>query len=98
MEARVPSPASSDSTDPFDVNESLVPIREPQGVGHSSVSFDGLLNNPLLLKEDLSEGCGGKLWPAGMVLAKYLLRRHRSDLANTTMSVITFSECNWDVS
>ncbi|KAI9778791.1 MAG: Methyltransferase-like protein 21D [Geoglossum umbratile] len=40
----------------------------------ATVDFDGLLRTPLRLKEDLSEGCGGKLWPAGMVLARYLLR------------------------
>ncbi|EYE93520.1 uncharacterized protein EURHEDRAFT_414342 [Aspergillus ruber CBS 135680] len=85
MEGHAPSPASADSTDPFDVSESLVPIRKPQEAGNSSVSFDGLLNDPLFLKEDLSEGCGGKLWPAGMVLAKYLLRQHQSDLANKSI-------------
>lgn len=92
MEGRECSPASSDSAAPFDVSESLVPIREPNGAGQSSVSFDGLLSNPLLLKEDLSEGCGGKLWPAGMILAKYLLRRRRSELTDKTMSVTTITQ------
>ena len=94
MGGRDPSPALSDLA-PFDVNESLVPVREPQGIGHSNISFDGFLSEPLRLKEDLSEGCGGRLWPAGMVLAKYFLRRYRTGLADKTMSVITVIERNW---
>ena len=94
MGGRDPSPALSDLA-PFNVNESLVPVREPEGIGHSNVSFDGLLSEPLRLKEDLSEGCGGRLWSAGIVLAKYFLRRHCTDLADKTMSVITVSVRNW---
>ena len=92
MGGRDPSPALSD---PFNVNESLVPVRESQGIGHSNISFDSFLSEPLRLKEDLSEGCGGRLWPAGMVLAKYFLRRYRTGLADKTMSVITVIERNW---
>ncbi|KAL5366425.1 putative methyltransferase-domain-containing protein [Aspergillus floccosus] len=69
-------------SDAFDISESLVPVRDRKAAGHSTVSFGGLLKEPLLLKEDLKEGCGGQLWPAGMVLATYLLRQRRADLAN----------------
>jgi len=80
-------PGSANSNDTFNISESLVPPREIKAAGQSHVSFNGLLQKPLLLKEDLKEGCGGQLWPAGMVLAKYLLRRHNSTLVNKTMSV-----------
>ncbi|OJJ49507.1 hypothetical protein ASPZODRAFT_958567 [Penicilliopsis zonata CBS 506.65] len=69
----------------FSLSESLVPPRDLKTAGISSVTFDGLLEVPLHLKEDLKEGCGGQLWPAGMVLAKYLLRQHKSDLIDKTI-------------
>jgi hypothetical protein len=81
------SPSSSDLVATFDVSEYLVPVRELKSAGNTLVSFDGLLEEPLILKEDLKEGCGGQLWPAGIVLAKYLLRQHRNNLSNKTMSV-----------
>ncbi|PYI10395.1 hypothetical protein BO78DRAFT_383501 [Aspergillus sclerotiicarbonarius CBS 121057] len=73
--------------DSIDINESLVPVRDLKPASQSSISFDGLLSSPLLLQEDLKEGCGGQLWPAGMVLSKYLLRQHHSRFLNKTMSV-----------
>ncbi len=84
------SPDSGGFNDPFNISESLVPARETKQAGQSNVSFDGLLQRPLLLKEDLKEGCGGQLWPAGMVLAKYMLRQHRSSLVDKTMSVLFY--------
>ncbi|KAH8425668.1 Protein-lysine N-methyltransferase efm6 [Aspergillus melleus] len=78
-------PAPDGLNDDFEVSESLVPMRDLKAAEQNTVSFDGLLAEPLILKEDLKEGCGGQLWPAGMVLAKYLLRRHRSDLSNKTI-------------
>lgn len=89
MEDNIDS-SSADSPSVFDVSESLIPAREVKGIGHCSVSFDGLLSDPLLLKEDLAKGCGGQLWPAGMVLAKYLLRQSHPDIADKTMSVATY--------
>ena len=74
-------------TTPLDVSESLVPSREHKTAGVSSVSFDGLLDDPLLLKEDLKGGCGGQMWTAGMVLARYLLHHHRSSLSGKRMYV-----------
>lgn len=90
MEAHEASSVSSDSDAPFGISESLVPARELKAAGITSVSFDGLLQEPLLLKEDLKDGCGGQLWPAGMVLAKYMLREHRTDLLGKTMSVCPY--------
>jgi hypothetical protein len=72
---------------PFRINESLIPARETNAAGTITVSFNGLLKHPLLLREDLKEGCGGQLWPAGMVLAQYMIRTHHSDLIGKTMFV-----------
>ncbi|KAL2863032.1 putative methyltransferase-domain-containing protein [Aspergillus lucknowensis] len=78
-------PGSANSNESFNVSESLVPPRELKAAGQSQVSFDGLLQRPLLLRQDVKWGCGGQLWPAGMVLAKYLLRQHQSTLSNKTI-------------
>ncbi|OCK80892.1 hypothetical protein K432DRAFT_327426 [Lepidopterella palustris CBS 459.81] len=64
----------------FDISEDLVQSPEHKTAAISSVDFNGLLSTPLKLQEDLSEGCGGQLWPAGMVLSKYMLRKHKDDL------------------
>ncbi|KAH1474523.1 hypothetical protein KXX60_004639 [Aspergillus fumigatus] len=86
MEATIPDkPSSPNLVAAFDVSEHLVPVRELKPAGNTLVSFDGLLEEPLILKEDLKEGCGGQLWPAGIVLAKYLLRQHRNNLSNKTI-------------
>lgn len=84
-------PASSDSNldsifdAPFDVSVSLAPPRVNKAAATTTLDFEGLLKEPLLLKEDLKDGCGGQLWPAGMVLAQYLLRQHSTDLFGKTM-------------
>ncbi|EOA85813.1 uncharacterized protein SETTUDRAFT_151867 [Exserohilum turcica Et28A] len=67
--------------DGFAVSQDLVPPAPIKSAGISKVDFDGLLSPPLSLHEDLKNGCGGQLWPAGMVLSKYMLRRHRDDVA-----------------
>ncbi|KAI4144394.1 MAG: hypothetical protein LQ340_006661, partial [Diploschistes diacapsis] len=73
-----PSPSLSTSSppdfSPLSITEALVPVRPAKTAGQTSISFSGLLDPPLLLHEDLKEGCGGQLWPAGMVLAEYLLK------------------------
>jgi hypothetical protein len=77
--------------------EDLVHVPEYKAASLSSVDFDGLLATPLQLKEDLAEGCGGQLWPAGMVLAKYMLRSQRESLAGKSMfvrfAVVWITEC-----
>lgn len=86
-------PASPDSNPdaildvPFDVSVSLAPPRVNKAATTTTLKFGGLLKEPLLLKEDLTDGCGGQLWPAGMVLAQYLLSRHSTDLFGKSMWV-----------
>lgn len=81
---RSPSP-QSDPDLPFGIGDSFVPPREIKAAGTTSLTFDGLLKDPLLLKEDLKDGCGGQLWPAGMILAEYLLRQPLSQLSSKSM-------------
>ena len=61
--------------EPFEVPEDLIPARERKLAGQAPVSFSGRLDPPLLLHEDLKDGCGGQLWPAGIALAEFLLDR-----------------------
>ncbi|OJD16441.1 hypothetical protein AJ78_03382 [Emergomyces pasteurianus Ep9510] len=72
-------------SEPLAISESLVPARKPKTARTLLLSLDGLLKPPLRIKEDMKEGCGGKLWPAGVVLAKYMLRTHKSDLRGKTI-------------
>lgn len=62
-----------------------MPARAAKAPAITSVSFGDLVDPPLLLHEDLKDGCGGQVWPAGMVLAKYLLRHHKESLSQKTM-------------
>ncbi|THZ83252.1 hypothetical protein D6C84_05100 [Aureobasidium pullulans] len=62
----------------FGIGEELVPVRELKQAGVMELGFDGLLSTPLRLEEDLKKGCGGMLWPAGMVMGKYLMRQDRN--------------------
>ena len=74
---------------PFSISEDLIPSRVVKEPGVTALDFDGLLDPPLYLHEDLKEGCGGQLWPAGMVLAKFLLRK-KEEWRGKTMFV-----CSW---
>ncbi|KAJ5787419.1 hypothetical protein N7457_002409 [Penicillium paradoxum] len=90
IEIPVPAPVGPESSPPsspdgFSISESLAPPRELKAATTTDITFDGLLKEPLLLKEDLTNGCGGQLWPAGMTLAKYLLRRHAADLSDKSI-------------
>jgi hypothetical protein len=55
----------------------IAPEPETSVVGVSNLTFDGLLEDPgLQVEEDGgAAGCGGKLWPAGELLARYMIRR-----------------------
>ncbi|KAL8392663.1 hypothetical protein RB595_002746 [Gaeumannomyces hyphopodioides] len=64
------------------IDVDLTPLPEYKKAGTTTLDFDGLLSAPLRLHEDLSSGCGGQLWPAGMVLATHMLRYHRDRLAD----------------
>jgi hypothetical protein len=72
----------------FKISEDLVQLPVMKAALTAFVDFDGLLNPPLHLHEDLAQGCGGQLWPAGMALTKYMLSRHKDTLKHKTMSVI----------
>ncbi|KAJ5556904.1 hypothetical protein N7494_000819 [Penicillium frequentans] len=76
---------SSDTDVSFNVSTSLAPPRINKLPGTTSITFDGSLKEPLFLKEDLKNGCGGQLWPAGMVLAKYILHRYPSELSDKSI-------------
>ena len=78
---------SSGSEIAFTIPEELVPSRNEQVQPTISLDFDGSLKSPLILKQDLKEGCGGKTWPAGMVLAEYFLRCKLDTLQSKTMFV-----------
>lgn len=70
MTSRSPSP----DNDIFAIG--VVPERENKAAGTISTDFDGRLTEPLSLHEDLKDGCGGQLWPAGITLARYMLDYH----------------------
>ena len=59
-------------------------VKSPEHIPASikSIDFGGLLEPPLLLHEDLAAGCGGMLWPAGMRMAKYLLKMKKEEIRN----------------
>ncbi|KAK6951122.1 hypothetical protein Daesc_007652 [Daldinia eschscholtzii] len=76
---RSPSPEFS----PLAIGEDLSPLPAYKAAGTTATDFAGLLAEPLRLHEDLASGCGGQTWPAGMVLAKHMLRYHRDDMRNS---------------
>jgi len=78
-----------------EITEDLVPSRSEQLAETISLDFSELLRPPLTLKQDLTEGCGGKTWPAGMVLSKYLLRCRLEQLKAKTMFVRSGSLTLW---
>lgn len=78
--ATSPPRSPSPENDPFGFSEELVQAPQYLKANTQSLTFDGLLDPPLLLHEDLAAGCGGMLWPAGMRLAKYLLKTKREEI------------------
>jgi hypothetical protein len=77
--------ASDNDSGMFAISEDLVASAFRKSAGIATIDFDGLLSIPLKLHEDLKNGCGGMLWPAGMVLSKYLLRNHKHSLVGREM-------------
>lgn len=78
------SPPSDD--DPFlTLSEDLIASPPSLPSARIALSFSGLLSPPLLLESDPRPGCGGQLWPAGEVLAHYLLSCRMADLGGKTM-------------
>lgn len=82
------SRSSSPEFSPLAIGEDLTPLPEYKAPTTSSIDFSSLLADcPLRLHEDLKAGCGGQLWPAGMVLATHILRHHRDTLGTAKMFV-----------
>lgn len=82
------SDTGSDLLGTLTVSEDFVPSRTQKQASTNAVDFDGLLQeSPLKLHEDLANGNGGQAWPAGFVLAKYLLRKKRDELKHCSMFV-----------
>lgn len=81
--SRSPSPED----DVLAISTSLIPERAVKPAATTTITFDNLLppTRPLVLHEDLQEGCGGQLWPAGMVLSKYMLQYHKTSLKGRTV-------------
>jgi hypothetical protein len=93
-QATTNSPPSSPEKDFFAFGEDYVKSPEHIPATIESIDFDGLLDNPLLLHQDLAAGCGGMLWPAGMRMAKYLLKMKRDEMRNAeSMCVLAISDC-----
>ncbi|KAJ6440297.1 Nicotinamide N-methyltransferase [Purpureocillium lavendulum] len=74
------SRSSSPELDPVAVSEDLTPLPSLKQAGNSAIDFDGQLDAPLKVREDVRSGCGGQTWPAGLVLGKHMLRYHREEL------------------
>ncbi|KAF2769664.1 hypothetical protein EJ03DRAFT_256640, partial [Teratosphaeria nubilosa] len=75
--------------DVFNVSEDLVCSPTHKQASTGEVDFDGLLKDrPLKLHQDLAKGNGGQAWPAGHVLAKYLLRKKRDELKTCSILAI----------
>jgi len=81
MLSRSPSPGFS----PLAIGVDLTPLPSYKAASTTTIDFSSLLQPPLQLHEDLKSGCGGQLWPAGMVLAKHMLRHHRTTLKDARM-------------
>lgn len=84
--------SGSDSENlPFDISEELVQPRQRKAAGTQDFDLDGLLQPPLKLHEDVRNGNGGQVWPAGMTLATYLLRVKRDDIVGKSMLALSSS-------
>ena len=68
---------SDSELEPF--SEDLIPSAARLEARITETDFDGLLAQPLKLHEDLSKGCGGKIWQAGNILASYVLQNFDAD-------------------
>ncbi|CCC12438.1 hypothetical protein SMACR_06518 [Sordaria macrospora] len=78
MSAR--SRSLSPEFDPLAFDQDFTPLPEYKAATDTALDFNGLLPEPLKLHQDLRTGCGGQLWPAGMTLAKHMLRYHADKL------------------
>jgi hypothetical protein len=84
MASRSPSPDFY----PLSIGDDFTPVPTYKAASTTSIDFSGLLKPPLKLHEDLKNGCGGQLWPAGMVLARQMLRYHQNSMKDSRMCVL----------
>ncbi|CAJ2503283.1 Uu.00g106770.m01.CDS01 [Anthostomella pinea] len=82
----VPEASPSPELSPCAFGVDFTPLPAYKAAGTTETDLAGLLVKPLRLHEDLSPGCGGQLWPAGMMLAQHMLRHHREDLRESRMT------------
>ena len=80
------SGSADDELSILSISEDLVPSPILIPSQQVTLAFDGLLHPPLVLQTNEKQ-CGGKLWPAGMVLAEYLLRNKMAEVQGKTMFV-----------
>ena len=80
------SNSANDEPSILSISEDLVPSPIPIPSQQVTLAFDGLLQPPLILQTNEKQ-CGGKLWPAGTVLADYLLRNKMAEAQGKTMFV-----------
>ncbi|RKF53280.1 Protein-lysine N-methyltransferase EFM6 [Erysiphe neolycopersici] len=73
-------PSNNDNNNSILIGDDFTPIPHYKVASTTSHDFSNLLTMPIQLHEDLTSGCGGQLWPAGMVLAKHMLRYHKNTL------------------
>lgn len=76
---------STPELSPLDIGQAYVPLPVYKEAGTATVDIDSLLSPALKLREDLSSGCGGQTWLAGMVLAKHIFKYHREDFESERM-------------
>ncbi|KAL1865024.1 Protein-lysine N-methyltransferase efm6 [Diaporthe australafricana] len=74
------SRSTSPELDPSAMGIDFAPLPDYKLAGDTALDFGGLLSTPLRVHEDLASGCGGQTWPAGVVLARHMLRYHRDKL------------------
>jgi hypothetical protein len=72
----------------LDIGVEFAALPEYRETGITRIGFGGLLTPPLQLREDLSSGCGGQTWPAGMLLAKHMLKYHQDNIRNARVYVL----------
>jgi len=83
-----PDPSPSPEFSPLTFGEDLSPLPNYQAAGDTALDFSGLLSEPMRLHEDLTSGCGGRVWEAGMVLATHMLRYVGDRLHDSRMWVM----------
>lgn len=61
---------------PFELDTDLVPLPQDSERGVKDLTFGDLLDEPLKIEVDGgAKGCGGHIWPAGDLLARYAINK-----------------------